>query len=131
MGAWGSGNFENDAARDWLGDLGELNNPAMVRKTLEAIVRATEKAYLKNNKCCAALAAAEVVATAAGRPGEYTPEKATAWARANAANLVDLVSIARAAVERIESGSELQELFDEGGRDEEWHAVVQRLIARL
>jgi hypothetical protein len=43
----------------------------------------------------------------------------------------DLVGLATNAVRCVESGSQLQQLFDESGRDESWHAATRSLRERL
>jgi hypothetical protein len=129
MGAWGPGNFENDAARDWLAGLEE---PDQLRETLSQVANAAPDDYLRTNPSCAALAAAEVVAAGLGQASPELPEEVFKWL-ADHPDVVDsdLVSLARRAIERVESGSKLQELFDEDGPDDDWHAVLNSLRARL
>jgi hypothetical protein len=132
MGAWGFGNFQNDAALEWVADLVELPSAgeAFVRKTLRTA--SSNAGELGANACCAALAAGEVVAIALGRPPKYVPEQLAGWMKENP-GLFDRsdADLASAAAAAIEAGSELQELFDEGEPDDAWHAVVQDLLARL
>ena len=40
MGAWGSGNFENDDAMDWVADLEETRNLKLVKQTLREVLDA-------------------------------------------------------------------------------------------
>jgi hypothetical protein len=132
MGAWGPGNFENDAALDWLADLNETGSAEIIRAALERVARASEGAYLRTNVCCAALAAAEVVAAARGAPAKELPERVTEWVEAHPSDCTSMDAVvAREATSRIEAASELQELFDEGGRDEKWHRVLSELLHRL
>ena len=60
------------------------------------------------------------------------PEKAAMWVDVHPdASDAHLVILAEKAARRIESRSELQELFDEGGTNDEWHGVVRELLDRL
>jgi hypothetical protein len=129
MGAWGTGSFENDTAMDWLADLAD---PQSVRKALAAVADASSESYVDADACCRALGAAEIVAACGGKPGEKVPEKVTSWAASHPRSVDEqLRRLAKAAVDRIETGSELQELFDEGGRDEVWRATLKELVSRL
>ena len=129
MGAWGSGNFDNDTALDWLA---ELDDPVLLRETLAPVAEAPDQAYLSASCCCSALAAAEVVAACCGFPAKKLPEKAAIWSSFHSdACDAQLVALAERASRRIESRSELQEVFDEGGTNEEWHGVVKELWGRL
>ncbi len=130
MGTWGPGTFESDHALDWWGDLRE-GSPSLARDALERVANAAANADLDADDCCEALVAAELVAAAAGRGIDRLPsEQAQAWLEEHRAAL-GFLELARSAVERFDSRSELQELWDEGGRDEGWHANVAELRRRL
>lgn len=129
MGAWGEGNFENDSVLDWLAELGDAGQ---VKEALDAVAAAPPGNYLDADACCAALGAAEVVAACAGKPAGDLPEEADAWAGLGLdAGDPALRALALAAVARIGEASELQELWDEGGRNEGWRAVLKELADRL
>ena len=66
MGAWGPGNFENDEAVDWISDARESGDPQFVVAALTKVADAS--GFIEAPDGCAALAAAEVVAAALGRP---------------------------------------------------------------
>jgi len=129
MAAWGPGNFENDQVLDWLDD---LDDPQTLRETLAAVVGASSESYLDADACCHALGAAEVVAACGGRPGLDVPGEVTSWAAAHPGVCdAEVRDLALAAVARIDGASELQQLFDGGGRDEGWHATLKELASRL
>lgn len=65
MDAWGPGPFDNDAAADWVGDLGERGLAAVVRAFDD--VEAVGDGYLDARAGAAAVAAAETVARLASR----------------------------------------------------------------
>lgn len=124
MGAWGHGNFENDAASDWIA---RVEEPSEVRQALE-VFRPDADA----NDCCRALAAAEVVAACLGRPAADAPEEVLDWAGDHAK--MATAKVVKRAIEvtkQIGSSSELQQLFDDGERNDEWHAALDDLARRL
>ena len=136
MGAWDSGNFENDSVLDWLGDLEEAEDGwAEIGERLLEIVNAGPGDYLDSDPCCQALAADEVIAAAMGRPHASLPENATKWVEKNRAGITsDLAPRAKAAAQRIREKSEPAELWGDGeedGRNKEWEAVVLDLENRL
>jgi hypothetical protein len=137
MGAWGTGSFENDMAADWGGDLAEDGTPETVRETLIAVAQTPRDAYLESPEASEALAAAEVVAAAAGRPVAATPysENALAWAdRHPEIATAEFLSLARAAVDRVSGAeSELRELWLDAAPDDArgWADEVADLRRRL
>ncbi|MBM4364803.1 MAG: DUF4259 domain-containing protein [Deltaproteobacteria bacterium] len=69
MGAWGTGNWDNDDALDWIGELGEARD-------LERVLTGPGT---DTGMCCRALAAAGVIAAALGRPGDGVPDEVKSW----------------------------------------------------
>ncbi len=133
MGAWGEGNFENDTALDWVGDLIEADDVTLVARAIAAVVQEDE--YLDAGLGCIGLAATEVVAALRGHPAEYLPQELTGWVAANRGVPAETwVADCRAAVARIRDPqvSELYELWEEGGDPAtEWHAILDDLVERL
>lgn len=130
MGAWGVGTFQNDAALDWLDAFAE-QGPSFVTQTLSAVVSAADDAYLESEDCAGALAAAELIAAVhSGRHDRLNggDEEKSAAQRVEAS--VSNVALARKAVERVASKSELQELWDEGDSGK-WRADLAELLRRL
>jgi hypothetical protein len=130
MGAWGHETFENDAALDWLGDLAE-GAPAQFRDALSLVRGAEPDDYVDADDACAALAAAELVAAARTGKRERLPESAVQWL-ADHHDVIrpDDAALARAAIDRVLSGSELEELWQEG-HAAPWRASVDELLRRL
>jgi hypothetical protein len=131
MGAWGSGSFENDDAMDWVGDLKPAAGEAPLRIALRAVATAEPDAYIEALDCSVALAAAEAVAAAKGRPAATLPDEVTAWAAAKPAISDDTVGLARAAIRRITEASELKELWEESDSADAWHTSVSDLSRRI
>lgn len=131
MGAWGSGSFENDTALDWLFELEESDDDAAIRSALDHAATLPETAELDSDYASCALAAAEVVAAARGIALDDLPDEVTAWVEERR-DVVgeDLVALALQAVMRVQTNSELLELWQEAG-DSEWADSVAGLQSRL
>ena len=131
MGAWGAGTFENDDAMDWVYELEEEGLKA-VAAALKAVAAAKPKDSIEAPDASNALAAAEVVAALIGRPAKELPEEITAFVKsAKAKPDAGLLDSARKAVARVQTSSELKELWDYGENPKEWAAAVTDLASRL
>ena len=129
MGAWGTGNFENDDAADWIAELEES-------KTIQPLVSALQSAvgadYLEAPEACVALVAAEVVAALKGKPAAGLPREAASWVRSHQVQINDdLVRLALQATQRVETQSELLELWQESEELNSWMATIKDLERRL
>lgn len=129
MGAWGTGVFDNDDALDWFDAL-ERRGADAVLVALQTVPQ--EDDFIEAPQANEALAAAEIVAAARGRPAADLPGEATDWVQAHGPAIGDeLVDLAIGAVTRIREDSELKDLWEEGDSAAEWLAVVDDLLARL
>jgi hypothetical protein len=98
------GSFASDDAADWLLNLEEVE----------------------------AIAAAEVVAAAVGRPSSGLPDSAARWvARHPGAVRAAVRAKALAAVRRVADRSETRELWHGSGDFDEWRAMIDDLSDRL
>jgi hypothetical protein len=130
MGAWGAGNFQNDAALDWLGDLQESGDLDQVRSALMEIID-SDPEDLDPDDCCAALAAAEAVAALRGKAHPEPPENLSSWVAAHPqAPDRMLVDLAKSAVRKLSAKSELRDLWEEG-EFKDWFAAVEDVVRRL
>ena len=130
MGAWSHEPFGNDDAVDWIADLEASNDLSLIETAFDAIA-VSENTYVESPECCNALAAAEVVAAMHGKPSQYLPSTASAWAANHPQPSQALISQGRAAVERIMKSSELQELWAETDDYAAWQQETQSLLKRL
>jgi hypothetical protein len=132
MGAWGPGNFENDAAQDWLYDFGE-NDFRLIDRTLAGVAAMIEADELDLFEAQEVLAAAECVAAAAGFPPDDPPQELAEWLAENSPMPVkpEYIEMARKAVARVLAKSELRELWLEGDEFGEWETAVHNLQSRL
>ena len=133
MGTWGNGSFENDDAADFMADLTEVADLSLVSGALAAVLAAED--YLEAPEACLGIAAAEVVAAAAGRPtaAAQKEEELTEWlARIAPEMSPDLIKQAIQALDRIVGEqSELRELWEEADEADAWQATVMALKAKL
>ncbi|MEP6688094.1 MAG: DUF4259 domain-containing protein [Gemmatimonadales bacterium] len=130
MGAWGVGAFENDDASDWVYQLEEAGDFALVRDTLAAA--AEPDGYLESPTCSMALAAAEVVAALGGRAAPDLPEEVRTWVRAHRGAVPDdLTGLSVRALDQVAADSELKELWAESDEHEIWVDRLQELRSRL
>ena len=134
MGAWGSGNFENDMASDWVYELFEPGDHLpYVEAGLKGAAEAAPDGMLDSPTGCVGLAAAEVIAAWLGKPGRDANDTVTVWAKAQKTPpSEDLVALARAAVQRVRGDqSELRDLWQESESWDDWNGVLDGLLERL
>lgn len=139
MAGWGTGSFENEDAQGFLGRLNSLG----IDDLRPILARAADQAdYLKAAESSTAVAAAEVVAALvvsakgiAAEDGAWPPTmpgEVVDWIGKNqAAAPPDLIGVARRAVERVRTNSELKDLWLEAEGLNEWSAALRELEARL
>ena len=138
MGTWGMAVFDNDDAMDWLAELEQSTDDTAVRAALETAAATGADAYLEAPEGQLALAAAEVVAAAAGTRGDPLPEEAETWIGAYGASAAPHTALAARAVHRVlaSENSEVRELWsEEGGAEADdiavWEEKVEDLRRRL
>jgi hypothetical protein len=134
MGAWGTGTFDNDTACDWSAALEEVDDLSLVADAMERVLKVGGE-YLDSDVSTEALAACEVIARLHGHWGlrnSYT-ETVDRWVVAHPIEpSAELVEKALATIDRVLSRpSELLELWEEGGRNDEWRAAVDHLRQRV
>lgn len=133
MGAWGVGSFENDDAADFLAEVVDSGDLALLREVLDNVLTSTE--YVEAPDASQAIAAAELVAAAIGRPtlAAQQQEALAAWLPQIRPDVdAVLISQAAAALARIlQPNSELLELWEESEALLEWQAVVNELKLQL
>ena len=144
MGAWGTGNFENDQALDWVGDILESDSIKPIEEALmlasgkptsffQKVFKSRSKAtYLDADIASNALAAAEVVAALRHQPCESLPDGLSDWVDKHSPHLsISLVALATQAIERVQSDSELAELWAESEELDNLNAELLKFKARL
>ena len=121
--------FENDDACDWLIELCEGQDTRPIIDALTAITESDEEICIEDPECSCAIAAAEIVAAAKGRPSADLPDEAKEWLAENAIRADEgLVTLAKQALARVKADSEL---WDESESANEWDAAIDDLKARL
>lgn len=129
MGTWGEAVFECDAAEDWVEQLVSQGKTAIVLKPLTSVLKMRAGGVLEADLCASALAAAEVIAAAQGHPCRGLPDEIRDWLgeRDFAPSPAD-VKLARDAVTRIATSSELRELWENARA---WSTGLKKLVERL
>ncbi|MEU9510868.1 DUF4259 domain-containing protein [Micromonospora sp. NPDC048170] len=135
MGTWAAGPFDNDAAADWCAGLDEASpeqRPLLLEQALGEAVREAE--FLDSWPGAKAVAAAAVVAAhlPGGPPVDsaYAPDFLTAGGRVTIS--AELPALALRALDRVlAEGSELAELWEEGGELDEFTASLAPIRAAL
>ena len=130
MGAWAHGGFDSDDALDFIGELAAGKTWEPAAEALTSVI-AVGDSYLEAPAASKALAAAEVISAAAGRPASLLPAEVAAWVTSTTAPGLELVERARRVVERILRDSELKELWGESSDSTVWQREVEGLLARL
>ena len=131
MGAWGVGNFENDDALDFLGEI-EDEGEGAIQDIIQEVAETGPEDSLEAGEASRALAAIEILAAANEKMAHDFPEDLKAWLnKTNYQPEEDLYPLAQKALERIKAdNSELKELWTEDG-DDEWEAIVDDLYTRI
>ncbi len=132
-GAWDTGPFDNDDALDWVWELAESDDLAVVKSALREAAESSD--YLQAPTANMAIAAAEVVAALKGNPGEGLPAEVVDWVREHQqAVSPDVLKTARDAITRVKDGesSELAQLWSESGEfADAWQSDLDELQVRL
>jgi Domain of unknown function (DUF4259) len=133
MPGWGTGNFENEDAQNFVSRLDSVG----VADLRQMLSHAAGRDYLEGRISGAVVAAAEVVAALVSSANDETslpgtPQQILDWvSNNNAAIPADLVDIARRAVEKVRTHSELKDLWFEAEGLNEWSQALRGLEARL
>jgi Domain of unknown function (DUF4259) len=127
-----TGNFGNDEATDWLYDLEETYGSEMLSEAFDVIAKGE---FHELADCCIALAAAEVVAAAKGKPASDLPDDARKWLgnqeTSDVSKIKALNKKAITAVKKIQAHSELRDQWEDTDEWHSWTMVVERLLKRL
>jgi hypothetical protein len=129
-GAWGTGSFDNDDALDWADDCAKAISLAPLVAAFDAAIR---NKYIEAPDGSNAVAAAEVVAAALGKPNPKLPAKLQAWIqRQPIEDLKRLTPQAQTALTRVfdPKASELRQLWSEG-KPNKWPEAIAELQSRL
>jgi hypothetical protein len=130
MGANGAKNFENDDASDWVYDLTESDGPELLT---EAFASVEKLDFADAPDCCIALAAAEVVAAAKGKPSSDLPDEIRTWLE-NQDHLDKFKKLDKRAAKvakKVQAKSELRDQWEESDDWHNWQMAVEGLLKRL
>jgi len=132
MGAWGTGNFDNDTALDWVFELEEVNDLSLIEKTINAVF---DDDYIDSDIGCEALIAIEAIARLIGNFGKDNSyaEDLDSWVKSHNLDVNnELIVRGKKALDLIVSEkSELYELWEETEDFDTWKNEIDDLRARL
>lgn len=127
-----TGNFSNDEATDWLYDLEETYGAELLAEAFDTIIKGE---FHEQADCCIALAAAEMVAAAKGKPAPDLPDEARKWLgnqeTGDVNKIKGLNKKAIAAVKKVQAHSELRDQWEDSDGWHSWNMVVEGLLKRL
>ena len=132
MGAWAEDAFGNDIACDWAGDFAE--NPSF--EIIDAVIeRVLEADYIESDDASECVVACEILARLKGNWGRRSTysESIDVWVESSKVTPPEyLINNAKIAITKIlGENSELQELWDEDGKNEKWHQEMNDLLVRV
>lgn len=129
MPGWGSGSFENEDAQNFLKRLGSSG----INDLRKILARAADQDdYLEAYESRVVVVAGEIVAVARGEPPEAVPIQIAQWvAKIEGTPSPEMMDLARRAVERVRTNSELKDLWLEAEGLNEWSAALRDLELRL
>jgi len=130
MGAHGPKSFDNDAAMEWVAELAEYTDFSGVAGAIDAVM-ADKADYLDADVCEEGIAAAEIVAAAAGKPAGDLPADAKAWIGGKPKPDAALVARTIEAIAAIREKSELREFWEDSEDLAGWNSAMDDLKARL
>jgi uncharacterized protein DUF4259 len=116
----------------WIGSA--ISAPKGIQAAAPALadVLALKGEYLEAPLASRAVAAAEVVAAASGRPGANLPDDLTEWpASHQVPQCAELLRNASAALTRVMAESELRDLWADSEEFKAWKATLQDVLSRL
>jgi hypothetical protein len=128
MGAWGIGNFENDAAGDWLYEFGENPTKEFLEQTLETVFK---EEYLDSDIASEVLASIESITLIMGNSEEELENIDFDTLENNFDTALFDKSIK--CIDRIleKENNELYELWEESESFEDWKKIVLDLKNRI
>lgn len=130
MSATGAKNFENDDAADWVYELTESNGTELLT---EAFSTVEQMDFADAPDCCIALAAAEVVAAAKGKPSSDLPDEIRTWLddQENIESFKKLDKRASKVTKKVQAKGELRDTWEESDDWHNWQVAVEGLLKRL
>jgi hypothetical protein len=128
MPGWGAGSFENEDAQNFLGRLGSLG----IDDLRPMLAHAADLDYVDAPESSVVIVVAEIVATAKSNPPQAVPSQIAEWVgKIEGAPSSEMSELARRAVEKVRTNSELKDLWLEAEGLNEWGAVLRDLEGRL
>ncbi len=134
MGAWGTGSFENDNARDWIQEFQRDPHLSAVEARLRDTADFPLSEYMEYPDCYGAVAAAEVVAALNGKPSPALPVELIGFLSSHhAMPAQSLLRVAIQALDRVlqPDNSEATDGWVSDADRAQWVTCIQDLRNRL
>ncbi len=132
MGDWDVNAFGNDTAREWLIELVSGESTSAILRAIVNVAKLPATDYLQAPDCELAIAAAELVVAARGKPSSHLPEEAANWlANRKFVAGKEVVAMALKVLRRIEENSELKEVWEDTNSAGDWKRSISELKRRL
>ncbi|TXD37483.1 DUF4259 domain-containing protein [Lujinxingia vulgaris] len=136
MGAWGHEPFSNDDAMDWLNEMLDAEDDEPLIEALGEAAGTEPDEYLEADLGCIALAAAALVAALDGYNDGHLPDDLIEWIDDQDDEVIAELyekhaPVARAAIARVRTNSELAELWEESDDYQAWLKSLDELEAAL
>ncbi|MEK3885784.1 DUF4259 domain-containing protein [Paenibacillus sp. PL2-23] len=129
MGAWGSGNLENDTVLDWVAELLEIKD---LNRISEAIEMVLDEDDIDADTASIGIGAIEILAALQGNTGkEKYEDELEVWISEHKGFGHQLLDSARLALKKILADSELKELWEESDHYEDWIRAIKELEGRV
>jgi tetratricopeptide (TPR) repeat protein len=132
MGDWDVGAFDNDTAKEWLIELMAGESTSAILRAIVNVAKLPPTDYLQAPECEVAVAAAELVVAARGKPSSHLPADAANWiSKRKFVAGKEVVAMALKVLRRIEENSELKEVWADTDSAGDWRRSISDLKHRL
>jgi hypothetical protein len=129
MGAWSYKIFESDDALDFMGDV-ERDNSEVI-KAIEEITILKDTDYLESYDATKALVAIEILAAKKGKPSESFLGTGVDINKIIVEPAQEIIEKSIFVISRIDKNSELRELMNERGGENEFTKILSDLKDRI
>ena len=132
MSAWGISNFENDTALDWVNEIIQEQEIAVLKESINSFLEGFSVEDTSLIDCSKFLTIAETVAAIIGSPNEDFPEELKDWVESKYIKVErSTIDDAKKGVKLIMTDSEAKEMYLDSGYFKSWEKTQRDLIKRL
>lgn len=129
MGAWGIGNFDNDAAMDWMQEFAEHPTEVSLTNVFKSVAESDE--FIEVDEGAIVLVAAEIIAAIKGNKSADYSEDMQVFKEINVQDTLVYEALKAIDIVSQSDESELRQLWQETDEFEQWYAVINDLKSRI